>query len=300
MREEKMVKKKGEKKRDKLNKNNAKMRYKQRRRPREHPRQGYYRNGRWIKGTTVNKGIHYPIKHKVIHHRASSITQQRKVEKKLLKDIRKEYKKPKLSEKSNEKEINMYIETYNAKSGNPIYMPYSLQKIPTQKAYDDLSPKQKKIIWRELGEETIMGKDASEIDIEFSKQYYSQLKYSFKKMRPDDLPASSWESGDETLKIFGKRKAIQDQRKIQDLEKKIKNEGYNEKYPVSIEYIPDQKKVVLSMGNHRLQAIRNMISRDELSKEYKIPTMFIIENPKLHWKIHRQLQKKKFQTQGKK
>jgi len=270
--------------------------YKQRRRPREHPRKGYYRKGKWVEGTTVNKGVHYSEKQKrPSHFHQLVIEQKQKAEKEPLRDVRSEYKKRMLSEKSSKAEINAYIDTYNAKSGNPLYMPYSLQKIPPQKLYNDLQSKQKKIIWRELSEEAIMGEDASEEDKEFSKKYYSQLKYSFKKMRSSDLPASSWESGEETLRLFGKEKAIRDQMKIQELEEKIKKEGYNEKYPVSIEYIPSQKKVVLSMGNHRLQAVRNLISRDELPKDYKIPTMFIIDNPALKRKIHQGLKKKKFQ-----
>lgn len=35
------------------------MPYKQRRRPREHPRRGFFRKGKWVKHSTVNKGIRY-------------------------------------------------------------------------------------------------------------------------------------------------------------------------------------------------------------------------------------------------
>jgi len=111
------------------------------------------------------------------------------------------------------------------------------------------------------------------------------------------LPASQWESlkGDE--RIFDKKKLIGIFKKIQLLERKIKKEGYKKTNPITFDYNPHQKNAVISMGNHRLQAVRNLIQKKYLSPSFKIPVLFIINDDALMWKLRtkeRKLKKEEF------
>ncbi len=140
---------------------------------------------------------------------------------------------------------------------------------------------------RELNEENLFDDDImGEV-----KEYYTNLKYSFLQLSPNDLPMSSWETLEQDAEIFGKKKILNDIRKIQKLERSIINKGYNKNYPVTLEYIPKDKKSVIGMENHRIQAVRNLIERKQLYRNFKIPIMIIIHNDKLRWKLRNKYKK---------
>ena len=187
----------------------------------------------------------------------------------------------KLSLEWNKEQIVAYIDNYNFKSKNPTYMPFNIQKIKNPKLFKELSIRQKRIIFNELNQEYLFDDDIYGT----AKKYHENIKYAFSLMNPKELPASQWESlrGDE--RIFDKKKLIGVFKNVQKLERKIKKEGYNKNKPVTLDYIPNQKNVVISMGNHRLQAVRNLIQKKQLSPSFKLPILFVIHDNKLMWKL---------------
>ena len=199
----------------------------------------------------------------------------------------------KISLEWNKKQIIAYIDNYNFKSNNPTYMSFNIQKIKNPKLFKELSIQQKRIIFNELNQEHLFDDDVHGI----TKKYYENIKYAFSLMTPKELPASQWESlkGDE--RIFDKKKLIGIFKKIQLLERKIKKEGYKKTNPITFDYNPHQKNAVISMGNHRLQAVRNLIQKKYLSPSFKIPVLFIINDDALMWKLRtkeRKLKKEEF------
>jgi len=182
-------------------------------------------------------------------------------------------------------EILNYVKKYNAKAKirqtfyyGSLETNYGLQT--NIKTYNNLSQSQKNIIIRELNEEGVFENDTGK-----TKEYYTNLKYSFKKLPPNSLPMSSWESLDKFIKTFGKERVIHDIKKIHELERSIINKGYNQNYPVILEYIPNHKKSYIGTGNHRIQSVRNLIARKKINRNFKIPVIIVIHDEKLKQKL---------------
>ncbi len=67
---------------------------------------------------------------------------------------------------------------------------------------------------------------------------------------------------------------------IVQLEASIKSSGYNVRYPVLIEVHPltsGDLELRLRGGNHRVQAVRNLIMQGHLSPRFKIPAVFMFD-----------------------
>ena len=187
---------------------------------------------------------------------------------------------------STEKIID-FIGKYNAKAKiKNHYISYSLNRINNAKPYENLTQKQKNIILQEITSENTFIDDDGE-----AREYYTNLKYEFSKISPDELPMSSWENLEQTAKIFGKDHILSHFKNMRKLEKSITNKGYDPDSPITVEYIPNRKQIMVSMGNHRIQAVRNLIKKGVLNKNFKIPVLILIHDEKLRWKLRNKYQK---------
>jgi len=64
--------------------------------------------------------------------------------------------------------------------------------------------------------------------------------------------------------------------KVEKIEKNIIEKGFESDHPLLLYYMKKPyPSIALTGGNHRLQAIRNLIARGKLPKSFKVPAVFI-------------------------
>ena len=110
--------------------------------------------------------------------------------------------------------------------------------------------------------------------------------YDFVTCTEDQLPASYWENPVSKASFIDPVKTIT---KIETLEKKIQQEGFNPQFPLLLTGM-SEGRVGVDGGHHRLQAVRNLIEKNLLDRNFSIPCLiryhkdwFNYRNTKLHF-----------------
>jgi hypothetical protein len=132
------------------------------------------------------------------------------------------------------------------------------------KEYKDLQSAEQKIIQEEM---------IAERHLDFSDQFYC-----FQSMEISQLPASIYEIHyREALRVYDSNALAElslDSLKTQRLQFEIKKHGYNPLHPIILEMlIPN--KFHIGGGNHRLQALRNLIKTNEIN-DTSIPVLIYV------------------------
>nr|BDI55131.1 MAG: hypothetical protein [uncultured archaeon] len=100
-------------------------------------------------------------------------------------------------------------------------------------------------------------------------------KFKIINISPDKLPMTIIEQ--EIYYPYCKeRDYIWHLNKVEKIEKNIIEKGFESDHPLLLYYMKEPyPSITLAGGNHRLQAIRNLISRGKLPKSFKVPAVFI-------------------------
>jgi hypothetical protein len=154
--------------------------------------------------------------------------------------------------------------------------------------FKDLTQRQRDIIIRELTNEYMFDDDIYGT----VREYYEGLRYQFIKIAPEKLPMSAWEyiePGSSDAEDIEKH--FERQTKI---ENSIIKDGYNDDYPITVGYSWHENDnahlISIAYGNHRIQAVRNLMAIGRLPPDFKIPVMVIFDDPVLRARIRRKEQ----------
>ncbi|MFX0102419.1 MAG: hypothetical protein ACFFCS_22830 [Candidatus Hodarchaeota archaeon] len=117
--------------------------------------------------------------------------------------------------------------------------------------------------------------------IEEGKEYeLADFVFKFKRLPIYKLPSSAWEDPIEQAKkhnMDAMEFSVYHFNKIRELEFSIL-EGYDKNKPILIEasIIHSQFHYAVRGGNHRLQACRNLIDKDLLPRDFRIPSIIMM------------------------
>ncbi len=103
--------------------------------------------------------------------------------------------------------------------------------------------------------------------------YFSKFKII--NINPDKLPMTIIEQ-EIYYPYCNERDYLWHIRKVEDIENSIIEKGFESEHPLLLYYMKEPyPSIALTGGNHRLQAVRNLISKGKLPKSTKVPAIFI-------------------------
>lgn len=135
--------------------------------------------------------------------------------------------------------------------------------------FDDLDERQKRIIISELSAEPRYSMHSED---RLAKYLSFMVAFKFTRFVADKLPRSAWESSTKEKELS----------KIRDLEASILDRGYlDDKPPVLYQHFDLESMQFVSeydSGNHRVQAVKNLVNHGSLPPSFSIPVVQMIPN----------------------
>jgi len=128
---------------------------------------------------------------------------------------------------------------------------------------------------------------AETFESEFSLLELGEYKFTIGSSSISFLPATIYEerlAKHLNVLVEGNEASTGTFEEIVQLEASIKSSGYNTRYPVLVEVHPltsGDLELLLKGGNHRVQAVRNLIMQGHLPSSFKIPTIFVFDKGRI-------------------